>query len=795
MEINTAVYGDSTQWLYDGGISYNPTSSETLDTDLIFYCGKHRRIDAYTEFEINKPIDYSICYCAHAAAEKMPLADIAAVDYQGNVVATQTDNNAWFMTTNNNVSTSQKDTSYLCNAVALAAGNTTPITRSNSTRWFPSAALEGYTGTNTSAPMRPIVSFPLRGFYGAIQVEIAHKTNKSANGLVFWLNDLENAINTYKDDYYINAAYLRLYAYTGGGKSGTNYADFAQKNVIAWGAGFNKPLKIGTQNLEVMSYSWASRGLYNLPIFGTLALDKRVGGSSYTRYFGTQVYPYDYSTYGDQRGNDCAAILYGYSWGEVKEVLTTQNDSGYTVYCLRYGMDITTENIEKIRKGAAAYGIFFTDYNPTQLATDTSNNTRWYNEKMCLGVLDDDNIGHGEYTRGLNNVRNKIWDYTNSTDSTYNPDADIDPNTYSNTTGFNSLSGGASANQRYVLNDGNVRQLLTDLWTITHNIADVDYDKFDYKILDNFLVTDPISSIVSLKRFPFDIPHTFSPSKTNVCLGKNEGTAQGYLTYDVFNSVSFSGVSIYPKFGRSFLDFAPYTEYELYIPFCSTVKLNASEILDHVLSVRMNIDLISGVCVAYIMADDLCIETVTGSVSADMQIAGTDAATADAAIQNAVINHISARTNKEVSMLSPMTPGGLMSVVMNPVKQAGSIESAENSLAKANYDITHINTPVHSMGSAGGLSSWIQEFNCRLIIYYPEGEAIDSSGGVSSTSPKLADLTAYAHNTGFACVMNGTVSQYHGLTVGNIDTSSIQGASEEERNMIKTLFSQGVWLP
>ena len=465
---------------------------------------------------------------------------------------------------------------------------------------------------------------------------------------------------------------------------------------------------------------------------------------------------------------------------------TGSSSAGYTYY---YLIPYSDDTYEKIMQMIACFGCYFTPtgkYEFNYSMTDTD---------LCLPIIGEDGIAHGEYTRGSDNLNNDLYDLNSIRDKNYDPTIPHDPNTYSNTTGFNSLSGGASATQRYVLNDSNVRQLLTDLWTITHNIADVDYDKFDYKILDSFLVTDPISSIVSLKRFPFDIPHTFSPSKTNVCLGKNEGTAQGYLTFDVFNSVVFSGVSIYPKFGRSFLDFAPYTEYELYIPFCSTVKLNASEILDHVLSVRMDIDLISGVCVAYIMADDLCIETVTGAVSADMQIAGTDAATADAAIQNAVINHISARTNKEVSMLSPMTPGGLMSVVMNPVKQAGSIESAENSLAKANYDITHINTPVHSMGSAGGLSSWIQEFNCRLIIYYPEGEAIDSSGGVSSTSPKLADLTAYAHNTGFACVMNGTVSQYHGLTVGNIDTSSIQGASEEERNMIKTLFSQGVWLP
>ena len=463
-----------------------------------------------------------------------------------------------------------------------------------------------------------------------------------------------------------------------------------------------------------------------------------------------------------------------------------------TDYYYYYKIPYSEDTYNKIMTIAALFGCFFTPTNKYVFGFDMLDND------LYLPIIDENGVAHGQYTKGADNANNSLYSKNSIRDIDYDPDAPptpVDPNTYSNTTGFNSLSGGASATQRYVLNDSNVRQLLTDLWTITHTIAGVDYEKFDYKILDSFLVTDPINSIVSLKRFPFNIPHTFSPSKTAVCLGKNQGTAQGYLTYNVFNSIQFSGIDIYPKFGKSFLDFAPYTEYELYVPFCGTVKLNAGEILDHTLSVRMTIDLVTGVCVAYILADSLCIETLTGSVSSDMQISGIDAATADGAVQNAVINHISARTNKEVADLSPLTPGGLISAVSNPFKVSGSKTEANTALSKADYDITHINTPIHSMGSAGGLSSWVQEFNCRLMIYYPEGDAIDSSGGVSSTSPKLADLTNYAHTTGFTCVMNGQVSNYHGLTVGNIDTSSIVGASEEERNMIKTLFSQGVWLP
>lgn len=454
-----------------------------------------------------------------------------------------------------------------------------------------------------------------------------------------------------------------------------------------------------------------------------------------------------------------------------------------------YQIPYSEEIYEAICRAVATFGfIFVTDGTLTLPSAMNTNN-------ICFPIITDAGIAHGDYTRGEDNLTNDLYNADSVRDKNYDPVVPVDPNNYSNTTGFNSIAAGASATIKYVLDSSNVRQLLTDLWTISHTIAGADYEKYDYKILDSFLVSNPIDSIVSIKRFPFEIPHTFSTQKTNVCLGKNTGSSQGYITHNVFNTVVFSGVEIFPKFGNSFLDYAPYTEYELYIPFCGTVKLNAGDILGHTLNCRLQIDLTTGSCTAYILADDLVIETASGVVSCELQVAGTDSATVDSAIQNAVINHIGARTNKEIAMLSPLTFGGLLSAVSNPVKTSGSMENANTEVSRADYNLTHIQTPVHSMGNAGGLTGWYQEFNARLIIYYPEGEAIDSSAPVSSTSPHLADLTAYAHNVGFACVMNGTVSEFHGKTVGNIDTSSIVGATEEERAQIKALFAQGVWLP
>lgn len=444
---------------------------------------------------------------------------------------------------------------------------------------------------------------------------------------------------------------------------------------------------------------------------------------------------------------------------------------------------------EWIMSAAACFGLAFTP--AKDRGADASNcrfNQAFTDTDLCLPIIDNNGIAHGNYTRGADNTNNDFIDLVTPWDKNYTPSAPVDTNTYSNVTGFNSISAGASATERYVLDAGNTRQLLSDLWTISHNIAGVDYDNYNYKILDSFLVSNPIDSIISLKRFPFNIPHTFSNSKTPVNLGKNHGSAQGYLTYNAFNSVQFAGINIFPRFGNSFLDYAPYTEYELYVPFCGAVKLNAGDILGHTLNCRLQIDLITGACTAYIMADSLVIETMTGTVSCELALTGIDSATIDANIQNSVLNHVNARTNKEVSMLSPMTVGGLIGVVSNPFKTAGSIANAKTETQRAEYELTHIQTPPHTMVSAGGLTGWCQEFNARLMIYYPVGDVI-----TDTVPPELTNLANYGHTTGFATIDNTLLSSYSGFTVA---TNAILNfaATDTEKEMIMSLLQSGVYL-
>lgn len=118
----------------------------------------------------------------------------------------------------------------------------------------------------------------------------------------------------------------------------------------------------------------------------------------------------------------------------------------------------------------------------------------------------------------------------------------------------------------------------------------------------------PIENIISIRRYPISIP----------MLSYNYATENDIvtLTHIVVNRVTFNNVEnaiinnralklidmggVQIPTGDSFLDYAPYTNYELYLPFLGFVKLDTDLITGKYLNVQYAIDLHTGIATAYI---------------------------------------------------------------------------------------------------------------------------------------------------------------------------------------------------
>ena len=616
-------------------------------------------------------------------------------------------------------------------------------------RYYPNPLVENSTTPyqrNLNTMISPFVYYQLKSILLRIYVILDNDTSTGGN----WYT-----LRQWKDNYSntpIREVMLRI--------CGVNSYD-SQNNLL----GYRAPSQISYSN------AWSA-----------CLADDIDGITSYTTFFNEQSSDISIVTACHTNGYDTTTTFYGIGWdgwenATTKSIYSTDTGNGWCVY---KSIPYTTANYERILKMAAVFGCPFSDTDQEQF------NVLFTDNNLFLPVIDDEGVATGEYTRGSGNADNPLLDKNSIRDIDYDPNADRDTNTYSNITGFNSLTSGATMTKRYVLNAANVDKLGDDLWTICGSLSSQDFEYFDGKLKDEFLTTNPIDSIISLQRFPFEIPHVGS-TKAPIKLGKATATAEGYTTYFPFNSIVFAGKSIFPRFGNCFLDYEPYTSYEIYVPFCGTTKIRAADILGHTLNIQMQIDLFTGSCTAYIMADQLVIETMNGSCGVDQTVSGTQTATINANIYNGILNQQLAK-----KQMAFQTAGALMpSNWINPIGYAAKGEQTETTYKEATYAIEHVETPPHSIGSASPLLSWCQEFDARIIIYYPEGDVIQSS---TPPSFNTAALQAFGHTKGFSTITPGTVSSFHGYTQGTIIADQIP-CTESERNRIKEAFASGVFLP
>ena len=472
---------------------------------------------------------------------------------------------------------------------------------------------------------------------------------------------------------------------------------------------------------------------------------------------------------------------------EYKALSSSSPDYGWCVWA---EIPYSANNYEKIMQMVACFGIPFTDKDKVTFPIN------YIDEDLYLPIIDDEGITHGEYTHGSDNENNDLYDKDSIRDKDYDPSKPVDPNQYSNITSFNTLDTNAALTKFYVLDKTNVEKLGDDLWTICDTISEDDFNNFEGKIKDEFLTTNPIDSIISLKRFPFDIPHTFSNTKVNVKLGKSEGTAQGYRTFNVVFGVNFKGIDIFPRFGNSFLDYSPYTKYELYIPFCGIVEIDPGDILGHKLNLQLRIDLFTGSVIAYIMAGSLVVGTANGSCALEQVLSGTQSATLNSQILNGIINLQTIQESKINQAGKTMYPTGLIHTAFDPFGRKENFTQLESAQMKQEVDLTHIIASTHKMGTASPMLAWIQEFNARLMIYYPEGDVINNAQPPSFIKPALA---TFGHLKGFATVSPGKVSSFQKIGQqcylrGDILADLIP-CTDNERKRIRAALADGVFLP
>lgn len=138
----------------------------------------------------------------------------------------------------------------------------------------------------------------------------------------------------------------------------------------------------------------------------------------------------------------------------------------------------------------------------------------------------------------------------------------------------------------YVPSSQELGQMAAYLWSGAFDVTQV------IKLFSN-----PMDSILGLSAVPVDLVGT----PEQIYLG---GVALTGITMPKYTGrtsvkVDFGTATIDKRWG-SYLDYEPYTEFSIYLPFIGIKPLKADDIMGKTISLMYNIDILSGGCVAYL---------------------------------------------------------------------------------------------------------------------------------------------------------------------------------------------------
>ena len=263
-------------------------------------------------------------------------------------------------------------------------------------------------------------------------------------------------------------------------------------------------------------------------------------------------------------------------------------------------------------------------------------------------------------------------------------------------------------------------------------------------IFDQFSLinNNPIENIISCKAIPFVI----SGTNQEIVLGNVSTGVNGEKISQNFSKQTIGTVDIKEHY-KNFLDYAPYTNVIIYLPYIGFKELDTSLVMGKTLKIEYTLDVITGGCLAQIYVGNIRLYEFTGNIGIDISITASNRAQVEGAYINAGV--------------------GVVSSAMS-----GNVTGAVNSIIGA------ATSQYHYSGTGNPSPSCVASTNrtCYVII----------------DRPQYQPLKAFNHTRGRMCCLSKTIGSLKGYTVcdGNIDISGIS-ATDEEKDEIVNILSTG----
>lgn len=203
----------------------------------------------------------------------------------------------------------------------------------------------------------------------------------------------------------------------------------------------------------------------------------------------------------------------------------------------------------------------------------------------------------------------------------------------------------------YRLSKEDLKSFFTDLWSL--DFSDIIFNQV------TGVYSNLVENVISLRWFPV-------PLQALGEIGTTEGIKLGYTTLKTACTTLQSTSPLMPGGAfdikpvyKSYMDYAPYTDIQVFLPFYGMLDLDTNLFMKHLLSVQYTVDIASGLITYYISRDDTIVQQVQAKCGIDIPITLSSMIDVASEISNNVVS-------KSVSLASATAAG-------NPIGMVGSM--------------------------------------------------------------------------------------------------------------------------
>lgn len=262
-------------------------------------------------------------------------------------------------------------------------------------------------------------------------------------------------------------------------------------------------------------------------------------------------------------------------------------------------------------------------------------------------------------------------------------------------------------------------------------------------IFDNFslICNNPIENIISCK----SIPLSLDGSTQKIILGNVDTGVNGDKVSNNFAKQNIGSITITEKY-NNFLDYAPYTNVIIYLPYVGFKELDTNLVMEKTLSISYTVDIITGGCLCQIKSNNVKLYEFNGNLGIDIPITASNRAQVEA-------GYISSG----IGIASSVASGNIV----------GAVTSLINS-AESQYHYASTSSPNPMCVASTNRT-------CYVII----------------DRPTYQTLKSFNHTRGKKCYLTKTINTLNGYTIcdEHIDLSGISATDSEKEELIKILSS------